>query len=435
MAYSQGSVVAPSKATEFVIDQNKLDNSSLKSYLEKHAKLFEREGAHLGGWLKKQTGEYMLDVVFPLSYEDAVRHAMWGDQDAIFDLSTFNEIATRDETTQQVKPPEGFQESLNQILKQKPSDIGSAAERSFRESSPIRDQSIESIRRRAEGSQGEVRQPPPSKTRGTEVDENLFLPINYEQEYRKKYSENAPRRRGGYLTTVNNDGNEVSPLSIREGQETLRGGKQDGSIDLVRFTHFPNQKIRHSILEVSKHGSGIPGAEARRKRNFPQAYVDRIYFGDSNYIPERGLETDFPHVVDVDEHAFMARFTEIFKEEFERMTGDTLDPSALQATRWFFMIDTAKRLGYSKAATNETISGYTQRYLSKLGSNQGSGGQSDGTPNAGVSSPTQDQGRQLLPQGERVNRVFRKPPRANRFMMAPAARAAVTSGEMDRFRQ
>lgn len=180
MAYSQGSVVAPSKATEFVIDQNKLDNSSLKSYLEKHAKLFEREGAHLGGWLKKQTGEYMLDVVFPLSYEDAVRHAMWGDQDAIFDLSTFNEIATRDETTQQVKPPEGFQESLNQILKQKPSDIGSAAERSFRESSPIRDQSIESIRRRAEGSQGEVRQPPPSKTRGTEVDENLFLPINYE---------------------------------------------------------------------------------------------------------------------------------------------------------------------------------------------------------------------------------------------------------------
>ncbi len=328
MAYSQGSVVAPSKATEFVIDQNKLDNSSLKSYLEKHAKLFEREGAHLGGWLKKQTGEYMLDVVFPLSYEDAVRHAMWGDQDAIFDLSTFNEIATRDETTQQVKPPEGFQESLNQILKQKPSDIGSAAERSFRESSPIRDQSIESIRRRAEGSQGEVRQPPPSKTRGTEVDENLFLPINYEQEYRKKYSENDPRRRGGYLTTVNNDGNEVSPLSIREGQETLRGGKQDGSIDLVRFTHFPNQKIRHSILEVSKHGSGIPGAEARRKRNFPQAYVDRIYFGDSNYIPERGLETDFPHVVDVDEHAFMARFTEIFKEEFERMTGDTLDPSA-----------------------------------------------------------------------------------------------------------
>ena len=48
--------------------------------------------------------------------------------------------------------------------------------------------------------------------------------------------------------------------------KTLRGGKQDGSIDLVRFTHFPNQKIRHSILEVSKHGSGIPGAEARRKK-------------------------------------------------------------------------------------------------------------------------------------------------------------------------
>ena len=87
-----GFAVAPSKATEFVIDQNKLDNESLRGYLETHAKMFEREGAHLGGWLKDSTGEYMLDVVFPLSYEDAVRHAMWGDQDAIFDLSTFNAV-------------------------------------------------------------------------------------------------------------------------------------------------------------------------------------------------------------------------------------------------------------------------------------------------------------------------------------------------------
>jgi hypothetical protein len=238
-----GYVVAPSKTTEFVIDQNKLDNNTLRGYLEKHAKMFEREGAHLGGWLKDETGEYMLDVVFPLSYEDAVRHAMWGDQDAIFDLSTFNEIDTRDGKTKQLKPPEGFGESFEQILRQKPGDLGQAAEKSFRESSPIRDQSVESIRRRAEGSQSEVREPPPPETRGTEVDDNLFSPINYEQEYRKKYPENDPRRVGGYLTTINNDGNEVSPLSIREGQETLRGGKQDGSIDLVRFIHFPNKKL------------------------------------------------------------------------------------------------------------------------------------------------------------------------------------------------
>jgi hypothetical protein len=136
----------------------------------------------------------------------------------------------------------------------------------------------------------------------------------------------------------------------------------------------------------------------------------------------------------VDEHSFMARFTEIFKEEFERMTGETLDPSALQATRWFFMIDTAKRLGYSKAATNETISGYTKRYISELGLDKRSGRQSDGTPNEGVSGSTQDEGRQFLPQGKAVNRVFRRPQQSNRFMIPAAARAAATSETLDRFR-
>ena len=101
----------------------------------------------------------------------------------------------------------------------------------------------------------------------------------------------------------------------------------------------------------------------------------------------------------------------------------------------FFMIDTAKRLGYSKAATNETISGYTKRYISELGLDKGSGRQSDGTPNEGVSGSTQDEGRQFLPAGEPTNRVFRRPQQANRFMMAPAARAAVTSGELDRFKR
>jgi hypothetical protein len=296
-----GFAVAPNKNTEYVINQNKLDNEALRDYLETHATMFEKEGAHLGGWLNEKTGQYMLDVAFPLSYEDAVRHAMWGDQDAIFDLSTFKEIKTRDEKTKQVKPPEGFPESINEILRKKPRDTAASAEESFRKSSPIREQSIEAIRGRAESSREEVRQSTPPPTRGENVGENFFTPaIDYDREYQKKYPENDPRRSGGYLTTVNRDGNEVSPLSIREGQETLRKGKQIGSLDLVRFTHFPNRKVRHPILEVSKHGSGIPGAEARRKANFRSAYVDRIYFGDPSYRVERGLETDFPHVVDVD---------------------------------------------------------------------------------------------------------------------------------------
>jgi hypothetical protein len=86
----------------------------------------------------------------------------------------------------------------------------------------------------------------------------------------------------------------------------------------------------------------------------------------------------------VDEHALFTRFTEIFQEEFEKKTGDKMPTSALQAIRWFYMIDTAKKLGYSGASTNETISGYTKRYITKLRANSGSRRQGDGTLDEGV---------------------------------------------------
>ncbi|MDB4786290.1 hypothetical protein OAG36_01000, partial [bacterium] len=141
----------------------------------------------------------------------------------------------------------------------------------------------------------------------------------------------------------------------------------------------------------------------------------------------------------VDEHALMTRFTEMFQEEYNRMTGQNLETSALQALRWFYMIDTAKKLGYTGASTNETISGYTERYLTRLGLDQGSGGQSNATTDGGVSAQAGPTEQQFLPQPRQLNRVTSRPARTqptNRFMMMPAAaRAAVASGQtLDRFR-
>ena len=141
----------------------------------------------------------------------------------------------------------------------------------------------------------------------------------------------------------------------------------------------------------------------------------------------------------VDEHALMTRFTEMFQEEYNRMTGQNLETSALQALRWFYMIDTAKKLGYTGASTNETISGYTERYLTRLGLDQGSGGQSNATTDGGVSAQAGPTEQQFLPQPRQLNRVTSRPARTqptNRFMMMPAAaRAAVAQGEtLERFR-
>ena len=126
-----GYVVAPSKATERVVSSDTLDIYALHEYIMDNAELFELEGSHLGGWFNSENNEYVLDVSFPLpSYEDAVRTAIWADQDAIFDLNTFNEIRTKDEQGQP-KTPEGFPETAEELIQRRPDDIPTFAMESY----------------------------------------------------------------------------------------------------------------------------------------------------------------------------------------------------------------------------------------------------------------------------------------------------------------
>jgi len=68
----------------------------------------------------------------------------------------------------------------------------------------------------------------------------------------------------------------------------------------------------------------------------------------------------------VGESTIFNEFSIQFKREYEKETGQEWDTSALQAIRWFYMIDAAKQGGYSGASTNETISTYTERNLAKI---------------------------------------------------------------------
>ena len=98
----------------------------------------------------------------------------------------------------------------------------------------------------------------------------------------------------------------------------------------------------------------------------------RTYF-DGLFKERTGL----PDVVD--EGLLFQDFSKKFGEEYERLNGIKLAPSALQAMRWFYIIDAARRAGYSGASTNETISEITDRYLNRpRGERKKSRGRSDG---------------------------------------------------------
>ncbi len=64
---------------------------------------------------------------------------------------------------------------------------------------------------------------------------------------------------------------------------------QDGRVRLVHYSYREGL----SVLDPAKHGTGINGAESKRKRDYPEYWVDRTYFGveggNNDYRKEPGL--------------------------------------------------------------------------------------------------------------------------------------------------
>lgn len=108
---------------------------------------------------------------------------------------------------------------------------------------------------------------------------------------------------------------------------------------------------------------------------------------------EKMFETNTGLPVGMAEHDVFTEFNKVFKQEFEKASGTVLEASALQAIRWFYIIDSAMKAGYNKATTNETISFYTERALKRKHgyvpskSDNGGGRQSDADRAAAGVSP------------------------------------------------
>jgi hypothetical protein len=66
-------------------------------------------------------------------------------------------------------------------------------------------------------------------------------------------------------------------------------------LTLYHWSKYPDLKV----LDPTFHGTGIKGAENKRKQQYPQYYVDRLYFGTKDYEPETGLGP-YQYTVEVD---------------------------------------------------------------------------------------------------------------------------------------
>ncbi len=137
-----GYVVAPEKETEYTIPLKELSRTELWAYIRDHAHRFKKEGAHIGGWLK-DGAQMMLDVAFPVeNYLDAVRMAIWGDQDSIYDINTGTEIKTKNEDKTKQVLPENFPISIEQIERARPENLLAFADARNRDKRSIRHEGI-----------------------------------------------------------------------------------------------------------------------------------------------------------------------------------------------------------------------------------------------------------------------------------------------------
>jgi hypothetical protein len=96
---NKGFVVAPLKNTEHKINADTISMDDIDIFAQNIFALRqatdEKINVYAGGWLNKETNEYVLDAVHILDNEaDALYVAKSGNQDAIFDLGNFNEIRT-----------------------------------------------------------------------------------------------------------------------------------------------------------------------------------------------------------------------------------------------------------------------------------------------------------------------------------------------------
>jgi hypothetical protein len=84
-------------------------------------------------------------------------------------------------------------------------------------------------------------------------------------------------------------GDEVGPQGT-EGSEAVQRSiaRQVAEGKPVKLFHWSKQSDL-KVLDPAFHGTGIPGEEKGRARDYPDAYVPRLYFGGDTYKPEQGL--------------------------------------------------------------------------------------------------------------------------------------------------
>ena len=196
--------------------------------------------------------------------------------------------------------------------------------------------------------------------------------------------------KGGAVEAVEFLREGVSPKELQKFNREM-GYKSNvsgmGAIkSLVQQATGQNESIPRMFIFGKKIGAytlNLTGDSRYTTIDVWESRFIRSYF-DGLFRQNTGLPAN------VSEDQLFQDFSTMFKEEYDKVSGTKADPAALQAMRWFYMINAAKQSGYQGASTNETISELTNKYLTKTRERRNAGrAEGDGATAQEVRDPSQ----------------------------------------------
>lgn len=178
-----------------------------------------------------------------------------------------------------------------------------------------------------------------------------------------KVIERLTKEKGGAVNALNYLREQIPVKDLHNFNKEMGYAGSVGDIGaikgLVRMATGQDQLIPRMFIFGPKVGAYTLNMTGDSRYNTVDIWESRFirsYF--TGMFAERyGLPEN------VSEHELFQDFVNTFKEVFEAQTGRQWENSALQAIRWFYILDAARRAGYTEARTNETISEYTRRNI------------------------------------------------------------------------
>jgi thioredoxin reductase len=176
----------------------------------------------------------------------------------------------------------------------------------------------------------------------------------------------------------------MEPVSVKELEEFNKSlgykgkvGKLNNIKELVEQATGQSEKIPRMFVFGRKVGAYTLNLLGDHRFNTVDIWESRFIRSQFTGM----LKEHYGAPVDADEHTLFTKFTNAFNEEFRKETGLNLDNSALQAARWFYMIDAVRKSGYSATTTGETISHYAKEHLDAI---------RNGNKKSGTESPAEN---------------------------------------------